>query len=264
MGSSSGAVHLVTGNTINLTAKAGKIGIGTTDPQTDLQISHPSTSNAVVRVTNLGTSKDASLELERFGGNTHWRISNRGSANGIAGNLVIESAFATMGNVRDEFEFKESLLSNAYFRPIPDNDAYLGTATHRWSVVYAGTGTINTSDERDKSNITNLDYGLAEVLKLRPVSFNWKEKPQWGTKLGLIAQEVKDVVSEVVVHGELDTFKDENGNPQPKSDKYGIYYSDLIPVLIKAIQEMNTNAEEQNALIKKLEREVDNLKNSQR
>jgi hypothetical protein len=78
---------------------------------------------------------------------------------------------------------------------------------------------------------------VADIMKLRPVSFNWKDKPQWGTKLGLIAQEVKDVVGEVVVQGNIDINYDEDGNVLPDSDKYGIYYSDLIPVLIKATQE---------------------------
>jgi hypothetical protein len=90
-------------------------------------------------------------------------------------------------------------------------------------------------------------------MKLRPVSFNWKEKPQWGTKIGLIAQEVKDVVKEVVVQGDMDVFKDENGNALPNNDKYGIFYSDLIPVLIKAIQEQQELIQQQNERIKLLE-----------
>jgi len=35
-------------------------------------------------------------------------------------------------------------------RPNTDNAQAFGTASFRWSVVYAGTGTINTSDEREK------------------------------------------------------------------------------------------------------------------
>lgn len=36
------------------------------------------------------------------------------------------------------------------FRPFTDNNILLGTASLRWNTVYAGTGTINTSDERLK------------------------------------------------------------------------------------------------------------------
>lgn len=35
-------------------------------------------------------------------------------------------------------------------RPNTDNTQAFGTASFRWSVIYAGTGTINTSDEREK------------------------------------------------------------------------------------------------------------------
>ena len=37
-----------------------------------------------------------------------------------------------------------------------DNAQSLGTASKRWSTVYAGTGTINTSDAREKTTITPL------------------------------------------------------------------------------------------------------------
>ncbi|HAD12230.1 MAG TPA: hypothetical protein DCF33_07305 [Saprospirales bacterium] len=61
------------------------------------------------------------------------------------------------------------------------------------------------------------------------------------------------MVKEVVVHGNIDPQKDENGNVMPNVDRYGIYYSDLIPVLIKATQE-------QQQMIDEMKHEIDNLK----
>lgn len=261
LGSLAGAVHLVNGtgsNNITLTAKSGKVGIGTQDPLTQLHIKGTATaSDTNFRVTSTAScSQGAGIELERAFCNNQWRISNQGSSDGIAGNLVIESVannFSQPSNYRDEFEFKESLSSSGYFRAIPDNETYLGTSSHRWMVVYAGNGTINTSDARDKTNIQDINYGLDDVMRLRPVSFDWKGKPQWGTKLGLIAQEVKEVVKEVVVQGDLEQVKDENGNLVPNNDKYGIFYSDLIPVLIKATQE-------QQHMIQTMQQQIDELK----
>ncbi|HMU11495.1 MAG TPA: tail fiber domain-containing protein, partial [Ferruginibacter sp.] len=113
---------------------------------------------------------------------------------------------------------------------------------------------INTSDARDKENISDLNYGLNEIMKLRPVSFTWKENPQWGKKIGFIAQEVKPVLSEVVQVGTLKTkaeAKNDQGNALNKnSDKLGIYYSDIIPVTVKAIQE-------QQLLINKQQKTID-------
>jgi hypothetical protein len=261
LGSLAGAVHLVNGtgsDNITLTAKSGKVGIGTQDPLTPLHIKGTATaSDTNFRITSTADcGQGAGIELERAFCNNQWRISNRGSSDGISGNLVIESVannFSQASNYRDEFEFKESRTSSGYFRAIPDNDAYLGTSAHRWLVVYAGNGTINTSDARDKTNIQDINYGLDDVMRLRPVSFDWKGKPQWGTKLGLIAQEVKEVVKEVVVQGDLEQLKDENGNLVPNNDKYGIFYSDLIPVLIKATQE-------QQLMIETMQQQIDELK----
>ena len=43
------------------------------------------------------------------------------------------------------------LATNGYFHPSSDNGQAVGAAANRWNVVYAASGTINTSDERDKT-----------------------------------------------------------------------------------------------------------------
>jgi hypothetical protein len=101
-------------------------------------------------------------------------------------------------------------------------------------------GTIYTSDVRLKTEIENLNYGLTEILKLRPVSFLWKENPDEGLRLGLIAQEVQTVVTEVV----------DVGNDSQKT--FGIRYSELIPVLIKGMQDQQQIIEAQNDEISEL------------
>jgi hypothetical protein len=109
--------------------------------------------------------------------------------------------------------------------PAKDDSASLGGASNRWREVYATNGTINTSDYRIKKNIVELDYGLNEVLRLAPVSFDRIDgKP--GRQLGLVAQAVADVIPEVVVR-----------NDKPEA-LLGLKYGDLIPVIIKAIQEL--------------------------
>jgi len=46
-----------------------------------------------------------------------------------------------------------------------DNSKTLGDGTHRWSVVYAGTGTINTSDAREKTVVQPLTAAEIAVAK---------------------------------------------------------------------------------------------------
>jgi hypothetical protein len=97
-----------------------------------------------------------------------------------------------------------------------------------------------------------LNYGLSELLQLRPVSFEWNKDDGSGTKLGLIAQELQQVLPEVV--RDWDWVEDEQGirTKQP-AEILGVYYSDLIPVLIKSIQE-------QQQIIKQQKVELDQLK----
>ena len=44
----------------------------------------------------------------------------------------------------------------------------------------------------------NLQNGLKEILQLRPVSFEWKNQSLGGRKIGLLAQELRDILPEVV------------------------------------------------------------------
>ncbi|NOQ27143.1 MAG: hypothetical protein GQ564_17420 [Bacteroidales bacterium] len=126
------------------------------------------------------------------------------------------------------------------FYPASDDSYDLGSIGARWQDIYTN-GVVNTSDMRLKSDISNINYGLNEVLKLRPVTFLWKDKPGKGMRLGLIAQEVQPIINEVIYVGD-----DEN-------QTLGVRYSDLIPVLIKSIQEQQKIIEDQNKKNKELE-----------
>lgn len=132
----------------------------------------------------------------------------------------------------------------------------LGNAAQRWSSVWAINGTIQTSDERLKTNIKPLPYGLAEILQLQPISYHWKQGFNEGPKLGFSAQELQKIIPEVVVSHSYD-LQAEDGTPTLKENKnLGVYYSDIIPVLTNAIQEQQT-------LIIALEQRINSLENKQ-
>ena len=144
------------------------------------------------------------------------------------------------------------LSVNASLIPDNDNAMRLGNASNRWVGVWAVDGTINTSDRREKKNINPIDYGLNEVLKMKPVSFNWKNSNDPDLKLGLIAQDLQLVVPEVVKSHTWELDETTNKLVEEPLDRLGVYYSDLIPVLIKAIQEQQDIIAKQDLKIKEL------------
>lgn len=141
-------------------------------------------------------------------------------------------------------------------RPTADNTYDIGTASLRWDDVYATNGTINTSDRRDKENIEPISYGLTEVMLLNPVSFSWKNDPEEKPKLGLIAQELQTVVPEVVKSMDFKVDEETEEQIPVELDRLGVYYSDLIPVLIKGMQEQQEIIDSQNARIEALEKKI--------
>jgi len=99
---------------------------------------------------------------------------------------------------------------------------------------------LNTSDRRLKMNISPLNNTLDSVLKLRGVSYNWKDKKvTTKNQIGVIAQEVEEVYPEFV-HTKKDGFKSVN-------------YAQMAAVLIEAVKELNakiTALETENTTLK--------------
>jgi hypothetical protein len=94
------------------------------------------------------------------------------------------------------------------------------------------TGSLNavnfntTSDENLKTNIKTVENSLETVEKLRGVSFDWKETGKGS--YGVIAQELEEVLPELVKDGEIKS----------------VNYNGIIGVLIEAIKELKAEIEE--------------------
>jgi hypothetical protein len=133
---------------------------------------------------------------------------------------------------------------NATLRPQTNNSRSLGNSEKRWSAVFATNGTINTSDVRDKNDIVELTYGMEAIRQLRPVTYRWND-PNLGRdkKIGLIAQELLAVIPEVVMTEELVADDETSASTWKSANRLGVYYSDLIPVLVKGLQEVDQKLE---------------------
>ena len=113
-----------------------------------------------------------------------------------------------------------------------------GAAAYRFYVglggtVYATNTTISAiSDARLKENVQDIDVGLGAILALKPRKFDWKDGKGKDIKgdRGFIAQEFEQVFPQLV-----DEWKD--AAPEGEAP-YKSVRQDLIPVLVKAIQEL--------------------------
>ncbi|MCB0747481.1 MAG: tail fiber domain-containing protein [Ignavibacteriae bacterium] len=156
--------------------------------------------------------------------------------------------FASIEYLEDGGSSEIAVLGD--LRPTTDNVYDLGTSTFRWDDVYATNGVIQTSDRRMKKNIKKLNYGLNEVMLLNPVSFNWINDPENNNHLGLIAQEVLPLMPELVKTHDYDAMEDDNRTMvRVELETLGINYSNLIPILINAIQEQQKEIEELRAVV---------------
>jgi hypothetical protein len=145
------------------------------------------------------------------------------------------------------------------FRPTANNKGSLGSPDKFWlhlrcnNVIYEDL-IENTSDKRVKTNITTIPSALNKLQQLRGINFDYKKdffNTRFGSqanydkegknKLGLLAQEVEKVFPQLV---------------NKKDSIWKLNMIDLIPVLVEAIKEQQTE-------IETLQQQVNNQKSTE-
>jgi hypothetical protein len=100
----------------------------------------------------------------------------------------------------------------------------------------SGTSFTTSSDYRLKENEVVISDGLTRLNQLKPYRFNFKADKD-TTVDGFFAHEVSDIVPEAII-GEKDAV-DDDGNIVSQS----IDQSKLVPLLVKAVQELTAKVE---------------------
>jgi len=199
-----------------------------------------------------------------------------------AGILGCEGTNAVVGTGDIAIKFDNA---NNIYRPYNadsgsgvDNTGDLGSSSHRFKVVYAGTGSINTSDKRHKNNIADTDLGLDFVNKLKPKKYKLNDGQSNRTHYGLISQDVETLLGEISKSttdfagfiktdisedntkdiANIDFILDGNTDEELTAEKitelnaaktkvqnknndiYALRYEEFISPIIKAIQELKT------------------------
>jgi hypothetical protein len=117
----------------------------------------------------------------------------------------------------------------------------LGNLNH--SVLRCAVTSITSlSDARDKKEVKDLNVGLEFIDGLRPVTFVWDDRNEEGkhdiADFGFIAQDLKSAEEAVDMSEVLKLVYDEN------PEKLEASYGKLIPILVKAIQELSAEVKQ--------------------
>jgi hypothetical protein len=101
-----------------------------------------------------------------------------------------------------------------------------GITSNGTSVTYS-----TSSDYRLKENVNPINNPFEQLMKIKPVSFNWKSDSDKKIINGFIAHELQAIIPEAVT-GTKDAV-DEKGNMIPQ----GVDQSKLVPILVASLQQ---------------------------
>jgi hypothetical protein len=236
---------------------SGNIGIGTNSPKGPLDI-----TGTIPRAYIVKSDASANRGIWRLNGDTDGVLSlqsindaqnsaynaftiTRDSTNGIA-SVVFPNGFVGIGNTNPTYYLLTMEASGG---------GYYNQSNHSW---------VSPSSRRWKSSIMPITGALDTVLKLNGVSFKWKKRtdiyqtnidgvkeyissswaddPYGRDDIGLIGEDVMKILPAVV-------DIDQNGS----NFVTGVSYSKMVPLLIEAIKDQQTQ-------IERLKSEIANLK----
>jgi hypothetical protein len=183
---------------------------------------------------------------------------NAGAANSSGGsNIAVGSSSASLLTTGANNVFIGPNTGNGVGNITGNNNIVLGFAANPSSAnvqneITLGNNTINAlrcaqtsitslSDARDKKDVTDLRAGLDFVKALRPVEFVWDERDEEGrhdiADFGFIAQDLKAAQEDAEMADVLKLVYE--SNPEKLEASYG----KLLPILVKAIQELAAEVE---------------------
>lgn len=155
----------------------------------DIEIQYPDGARAFL------VQKDGGINVYRKGiSSSIFKIEQSGNVSYIANAFSIDT-------IENGAALRIYASKNAEFggniSPITDNAQSIGTGAKRWSEIFAGTGTINTSDERAKTNVIAPDEALMRAwgkVNFRVFQFKDAVEKKKGSEarlhVGVIAQQV--------------------------------------------------------------------------
>ena len=229
---------------------SGNVGIGTTSPPFKLKVNVADGS-----YTNLNTiaafqsKRGADTETEvgiainstgdglvgSISSNLSWSANT--ASKGNTGRSTSEIFFANSGTDESTFTFRGQTYNSTTFVDYMKLDSSQSLHVDGDVVAYSTT----VSDKRLKDNVETIDNALNKVMKLRGVEFDWNATSRKGQHdIGLIAQEVEEIIPEIVREKKLQTGEFTDNEKTFKT----VDYDKMVGVLIEAIKEQQQQINE--------------------
>jgi FtsZ-binding cell division protein ZapB len=132
------------------------------------------------------------------------------------------------------------------------NEVTLGNSNNNSYRMYAASWT-NASDARYKHDIEDLELGLDFIMKLKPRRYIYNNSTDNKITMGFVAQEVQSV---------MNLFGMDNYNLVQlfEKDYLGLNTTEIIPILVKAVQELKQENEELKKANEKYTSEIETLR----
>jgi hypothetical protein len=127
------------------------------------------------------------------------------------------------------------------------SDFNVQTGSNMTTLSDGGMGWVYPSDMRLKENVSNMHGNLEKLQDMSGYEFNYIDHSE--THYGVIAQEVKEVFPHAV--------------HEKESGMLGVNYTELVPVLINCIKELNTNTNKMQKQMDHMAAEIKVLKQNQ-
>ena len=232
-------IRFVTSNAERMRVSLGNVGIGTTSPGNSLSIAggNPSTTTLGTNFGQFGifnASDQYGIQQWVTGsGDGHIQV-GRIDGTAIAYDLILQELGGNVGIGTTNPAYRLQLALNSAAKP----------TSSAWTVV---------SDERVKTNIRPYETGLEELLQVKPKIFDYNGKAGFDTKaknnIGVIAQEIKDVMPETVKKYNAKLNKED----KEYTELYDFDSHALTFALINSVKELNAKIEQLETRIQTLE-----------
>jgi hypothetical protein len=231
---------------------SGNVGIGTNSPQRKLDvIASSSDSNNEWAPAIYGQNKGAGDGVYGWSQNRHGVYGTTKSANsaGVYGFVQTENGKGVFGMASGNYgEAVRGKATGTHAEGVmgealgPQGDGVSGWGKrHDFYAWGPGEDYGSASSIRWKSDIRSIDAPLDKVLRLRGVYFTWDEEHGGEHDVGMIAEEVGEVLPEIVSY-----------EPDGKYTS-GMDYSRLTPLLVEAVKALNRKNAELEDKLSKLE-----------